>query len=327
MRNKMLVAFFITVISIVFLSNDSFGGWTQPKGGMYNQVSYSYYITKKKFTTIKFDANKAVSGWGGGIAKSESSKFTARDATYYGEYGVTNKITVFTSIPFWKETMSKDIIRYAGERGPSGIGDVNLGIKHKLSDNFLKGPLSFQATVKIPEGYKYGDPLKALSLGDGQYDLTLELFWGRAPVLAGKGYAWLLPGYKFRFENDKFYSFKPSDQIKLAAGGGYPISSKAVIRWLIDWTKSVGNAEVSRELIIENYKYAGKAEQGDHVLIRDTLGLEFDALSAGLSFVYKVSQKSDLVISYNETLEGMGIFETKDAALGKTWSVALTYSF
>jgi hypothetical protein len=305
-------------------------GWTQPKGGMYNQLQWNYYITKKKFSSIDKGASGTPTGGVGGIRRYEAPKFTARDLTYYGEYGITNKITVFTSIPLWKEAWSEDTVKYAGERGPSGIGDINIGLRHKISDTFFSGPLSAQATVKIPEAYEYGHPLRDLSLGDGQYDLTWELFWGRAPFIAGRGYVWLLPGYKFRFENNEYdpLNFKPSDQIKLMMGGGYPITSKISVRWLIDWAKSVGNASVSQELIVSSYTYGGGLwYYYDHILIRDTLALESDSLNAGLSLVYAITPKSHIVLSYQETLEGIDIFESKDTSLGKMYSVAVSYSF
>ncbi|MBI4686505.1 MAG: hypothetical protein HY756_01795 [Nitrospirae bacterium] len=231
-----------------------------------------------------------------------------------------------------KETRSEDTILYGLERGPSGVGDINLGLRHKITDGFLKGPLSAQVTVKIPETYKYGHPLRELSLGDGQYDLTLELFWGRAPFIAGKGYVWVMPGYKIRFENNEHepLSFKPSDQIKLMIGGGYPVTPKLSVRFLLDWYKSVGNASVSQELINESFVYGGGQQIfGDHILIRDTLGLEPTSLTAGASLVYKATPKADVVLSYNETLDGIRgtIFESSDTALGRTFSVAVALSF
>ncbi len=331
MSKKALAVLFSVLIINVLIAGDSFAGWTQPQGGQYHQLSWTYFITKKKFSSLEKVNRVPTGNVEDGVHREEASKFTAKDLTYYGEYGITNKITVFTSIPIWKETRSEDTILYDQERGPSGVGDINLGLRHKITDN-LGGPLSAQVTVKIPETYEYGDPLRFLSLGDGQYDLTFELFWGRAPFIFGKGYVWVMPGYKIRFENNEHepLSFKPSDQIKLMIGGGYPVTPKLTVRFLLDWYKSVGNASVSQELIEHSFIYGGgREEYGDHILIRDTLGLEPASLTAGASLVYKVMPKADVVLSYNETLDGIKgtIFESSDTALGRTFSLAVALSF
>ncbi len=107
--------------------------------------------------------------------------------------------------------------------------------------------MSVQGEVKIPEAYEYDNPLFNLSQGDGQYDTTLLLQFGRG---LGKGYAVFNIGYKYRFENDQFdpETFKPSDEFKMTLSGGYAITSWLSLTGSVDWKDSVGNAEVSDEM-------------------------------------------------------------------------------
>lgn len=330
MNKKTLVILIILIIGGFFLSDTVLAAWTQAKGHAYNQLTFSHYVTKKKFTTVKYQGagnSGTVLGTGGGVNRVETAKFSSTKISYYGEYGITDTLTVVLSAPLdWQK--SDDTIRYSGEDGPSGIGDINFGLRYNLVQNLLGSSvlMSIQGEVKIPEAYEYKHPLTHLSLGDGQYDTTVALLFGRG---LGKGYAWLNTGYKFRFENSKFdpVSFIPSDQIKVSFGGGYAVTSWLSIRGLVDWTKSVGNASVSQELIIDNYKYGGLARNEDNVLIRDSLGLEPDALSAGIDLAFNITPQFQTVLSYNTDLDGIDIFESKDWALGETFSLAMVYMF
>ncbi|MDP3298382.1 MAG: hypothetical protein Q8N09_12485 [Thermodesulfovibrionia bacterium] len=336
MKNKAILILILLLAGSCFISNAAFAAWTQPKGHAYNQLTWGYYETKKKFTTLKYQgvgSSRILAGTGGGVNRLETAKFTSTSFTYYGEYGIIDSLTVFTAIPAWKWSYSDDTVKYSRERGPSGVGDIDLGLRYNLFKNlFGSGVLmSVQGTVKIPEAYDYGYPLTHLSLGDGQYDGTLALLFGRG---IGKGYVVLNAGYKYRFENNEYdpFNFKPSDQIKVVIFGGYSIIPKLQLRGIIDWTKSVGNASVSQELIVDNYKYGGLARSQDNVLIRDSLGLEPDALNLGISLAYNITKECwpkclQVVLSYNEDVDGIDIFESKDYALGKTVSLALVYMF
>ena len=277
--NKRTWIIVLLLIGSILISSNAFSAWTQAKGHSYNQLTFSYYVTDHKFTTIEHDVDDhgeigAITNPNGTNHREPQAKFESQKVTYYGEYGITDKLTIFTAIPYDWQT-SDDTIKYAGESGPNGLGDINLGLRHSLVGNlFNTGALmSIQGEVKIPEAYDYGFPLTQLSLGDGQYDATIALLFGRG---FDWGYAWANIGYKFRFENDEYdpITFDPSDQVKISFGGGYPITSWLAIRGIVAYTAAVGNADVSEALIRENYKFGGIAEHGDAVLIKDSLGLE-----------------------------------------------------
>ncbi len=325
MNKKVLVILIILLIGSLFITKPVFAAWTQAKGHAYNQLTYSYYITDHKYTTVSTLSDK-VHSTGEQNTRVRTSKFQSQALTYYGEYGINDTLTVFIAVPY-KWIDSDDIQKYENKKGPSGIGDIDFGLRYNLLKNlFGSGVLmSVQGAVKIPEAYKYGDPMEALSLGDGQYDTTLALMFGRG---FPKGYAHLLVGYIYRFENKEFYPFTPSDKIKVTLGGGYPITSWFSIRGLVDYSHSVGNAVVS-QLMIDHARFTGQTLQKsqDNTLIRDTLALEASTLNVGGSLVFNIKPKIQAVLSYSADIEGVedwGI-KTMDSGVGETYSLALVY--
>lgn len=325
MRKKVFAAVIVFLMMTVFVSDPTFAAWTQAKGHSYHQLAVSRYFTGKKFTTVQADHDNIAKSTGDDIRVRRTEGFVSESITYYGEYGITDTLTVFTSIP-WKWIKTNATAKQLGDDGPEGVGDIDLGLRYNLTKDLLgTGVLmSIQGAVKIPEAYEYGHPLNGPSsfLGEGQYDAKLELLFGRG---FGKGYAGFTGGYKYRFENSKHNSFKPSDQVSVKIWGGYPVLSWLSIRGLVDWTKSVGNAEVSEELIIENYQYGGLERSKDNELIRYTLGLEPSYLNASMSLVFNITQKIQTVLSYGTDLKGIPPFESRDSAKGETFSVAWVY--
>jgi hypothetical protein len=336
---KILLVAFLLISALIFTAGDAFSAWTQPKGYAYNQLSFSYYKTDQKFSTLGYassDKDAEIVSLDADVSKRDTEKFTSTKISYYSEYGIIDQLTIFYSFGYdWQK--SDDVQKYTDENGPSGIGDIDLGLRYHLMDNIAGTGIlsSVQVKLKIPEAYDYGDPVLELSLGDGQYDATFALLFGRG---FSKGYAWLNAGYKYRFENKEHdpITFKPSDQVKVSFGGGYPVTSWLSLGGLVDWTKSVGNAEVSDALIFRNNQFAGgNPSQGDTVIIKDSLGLEPSALSLGVDLIFDISKfvpvmketfpSKSIVFSFVTDVAGFGPFKTEDYSLGRTYSVAFVF--
>jgi hypothetical protein len=322
---KIISLVLLFAVLCIFSSHEVFAAWTQAKGHSYNQLSLSYYKTVKKFTTLVRDDEENLIDTDGKIYRNEEEEFTSTKITYYGEYGITDRLTVIATIPYdWQR--SNDTMRYAGEDGPSGLSDINLGMRYQLvPDLFGSGVLmSVQGEVKIPAAYDYDHPLFNLSLGDGQYDATGLIQFGRG---LGKGYGWLNVGYKYRFENDKFdpETFKPSDEFKITFGGGYAITSWLSLTGYVDMIKAVGNAEVSKAMIVRSYSTGLGAATAKDELIKDTLSLEKDDMSVSVGLQFNLSPTMQAVVSYTRDISGFGDFKTKNAALGQTYSLAFVY--
>lgn len=334
MKIKKLKGFLLIMIAVSLLtSGEAYSAWTQAKGHSYHQVTASYYESKNLYSTVQHEGNDVVE-------RVPSAKFTSTDLSYYGEYGIIDPLTVFASFA-WKTPRSNDTLVYAQENGPSGIGDIDLGLRYNLTQNlFGTGTLcSLQGTVKIPEAYEYGYPFSYLSNGDGQYNTTLDIMFGKG---IGKGYILFNVGYKYRFENDNNidiyppgvdssadYSFKPSDQVKVFIGGGYALPHNLELRGSVEYTKAVGNASASQELLVAAAPYGINSDE-EYKLFKDTLGLEQDVLNLGVGMAYTFPKAMlngtwQTVFTYNQDVSGVDIFRTKNAGQGKTFSLALVY--
>lgn len=301
--------------------------WTQPKGRIYNQLYYSYHESNNKFTTIERNEDGSFASSNSDVDKIEIDKFSANTITYHGEFGVTDSLTVFTSIP-WVDTKYDELIKFSGKDGPDGIGDIDIGLRYNLINNLLNSNIlvSFQGSIKIPEAYDYKHPLTQVSLGDGQYDASLHVLFGKE---WDKGNVLFNAGYTFRFENEEYdlLNFKPSDQMRAFLGGAYYMTPKLHVQGNINWIKSAGNASVSADLIRTNYVYGGSVKEGDSVLIKDTLGLEQDILNLGIALAYHFTQQIEVFARYNTDIEGFDNFGTKNAAQVSIYSLALILIF
>ena len=309
-------------------SRNAMSAWTQPKGHIYNQLYYGYHESTNKFTTIRRNSSGTVISTNSNVHKVNTDGFSANTVTYHAEFGITNSLTFFATIP-WIDTTYDVIIKYSGQDGPDGIGDIYLGLRYKLLNDLLdSGTLvSVQGSIKIPEAYDYGDPVTETSLGDGQYDTSMDVLMGKE---WDKGYLMFNAGYTFRFENNENspYDFRPSDQVRALLGGAYLITSDLTLTGTLDWTKSIGNASVSDDLIIYNMVAgSGMAWEQDHTLIKDTLGLEQDILNLGIALAYNISDEIEAILRYNTDIRGTDGFGTKNAGQVSTYTLALVSIF
>ncbi|MBI5666049.1 MAG: hypothetical protein HZC49_13325 [Nitrospirae bacterium] len=373
----MILAFSL-LAGCIFISSNAIAAWTQAKGHSYNQLTLSYYSTAEKFTTIeKFEEEKVLQPSGSELTvheegdirrtdakpfRNKEESFTATKMSYYVEYGLLDELTFILSGGY--EYVKSNDLRTQGNSCQlhkltgddvctAGVGDIILGLRQKISNNVAGGPLSVQLDVKVPEAYEYDNPVINQNLGDGQYDALLKLKYGHG---FSWGYAVLDAGYKYRFENTQLdpLTFKPADTVIVSISGGYNATPWLSIRGKIDWDKSVGNAEVSDDLV----KFASDTivtkpagERGKNVVILDTLGLKKDSLTAGLALAFTVAKNMQLVASYDWALghsctddggflntgalkntcfffknEDMGPLRASNSSIGSTVSLALAYS-
>ena len=333
--NKRIVMIVVLLAVCIFVSTEAFSAWTQAKGSAYNQIALSHYHTTMKFTTLNKDREGTIIGPDHSVKRVDTEEFTSTKINYYSEYGITDKLTVIFSAPYdWQR--SNDVQRYGDVDGPSGIGDIKVGLKHSLIGNVLGSGvlMSVQFDVKIPEAYDHGNPNTKLSLGDGQYDYEGALLFGRG---LGKGYAWLDTRYVYRDYNkqhDRIY-FKPSDKVKVALGGGYAVTSWMSLRASVNWSHFIGNARVSGDLIADSYKTGKKSTFPEIEIIKEDLSLESNSLSAGGDIALDVSKlipvfkdtfpSKQIVLSYNRDLTGFGDLRSEDSSLGETYSVTFVF--
>lgn len=203
---------------VLFGVNCAFAGaWTAGKGEMYNKLSYNYSIAEGEFSS---NSNR--------VDFAQNGKFTDQNITYYVEYGIIDKLTVFGSIPYKFLEYSENHSWYKSQ----GTGDVELGLKYNMY-NGSYGVFSAQGLVKIPEFYDVADRPE---LGDGQYDIEARLLYGKSLYPHIPGYINIEIGYRYRFE-------EPGDQFRYLVEFGVDFFKKMYGRVKLDGIAGIGNGD------------------------------------------------------------------------------------
>lgn len=166
---KIIIALFFclfTTKNMVFAT-----GWPQPKGGGFLKLDL-YMIRSRQFFSDDgkiYDINGS---------RTRLGYYTT---SFYGEYGLTNRLTAIGYIPFFvRNTVNEGVGAITGEILQPGlqnnnIGDVDLGLKY----HFLRrGAFVFSSTLMF--GLPTGDATNPdlLYTGDGEFNQFARLDWG-----------------------------------------------------------------------------------------------------------------------------------------------------
>jgi len=190
------------------------GGWPQPKGGGFFKLDFTF-IRGEDFY-----------GMDGNIFQINGAGTTLGNyvTAFYGEYGVTDRLTVISYVPFFvRNTVNEGVGALTGEVLQPGlennaIGDIDLGVRYGL---FAKNGWSVTTAVflGLPTGDATNENL--LFTGDGEFNqqIRLEAGYGKTN--------WYATGYvgfnnrtegfseEFRYELEFGYKFFEN---KLIAG-------------------------------------------------------------------------------------------------------------
>jgi hypothetical protein len=250
------------------------GAWTGPEGASYNKFGFNYFSSDQHFDR---DSDVVDSG----------AKFTDFNFTYYGEYGLRDNLTVFTSVPVKKLESDPDTGPTATN---SGIGDIDLGLRYNLYNEDW-GLISIQGLVKLPAAYDADDDLP---LGNGQRDVEVRLLYGKS-LYPKPMYFGAEVGYRWRAE-------EPSDEYKYLLEFGYSVTDKFSLRTKLDGTTSAKNAD--------------KISSGPGDNPNPTLAPDFDLGKLELTAGYTIKKNNYLEFTLTPTIYG------RDTADGLTISIA-----
>jgi len=189
------------------------GAWPMKKGGMYNRIAFNYYESDRLYDKS-----------GDSRPMPNGGRFYDRNLSWYGEYGLTGRLTLISTI-YYKWLSYHD--RYIHDRS-QGVGDLEIGARYNLIAKPLV--LSIQGLVKYGELYGSEDP----EIGDGQNDYEVRLLAGKS-LWPFPGYAGLEVGYRFR-------SGSPSDEVRYLAEVGMNFTTRLYGRVKLDGVWGVGNA-------------------------------------------------------------------------------------
>ncbi|MBK7873592.1 MAG: hypothetical protein IPJ74_24465 [Saprospiraceae bacterium] len=167
------------------------GGWPQPQGGGFFKLDFSFIRAREYYG---MDANiYNINGAGTRLSNYVTS--------FYGEYGITNKLTVIGYVPFFvRNTVNEGVGALTGEILQPGlennsIGDIDLGLRYGL---WAKNRWSVTTALflGLPTGDSENENL--LFTGDGEFNQQLRLEAGYG---ADKWYATGYLGFNNRSEN------------------------------------------------------------------------------------------------------------------------------
>lgn len=205
MKRYVLAA--ILAAGMVFHSSISYaGGWTQPQGRGYFKLSQQIISAESLFR--------------GNGSKTEIPTVSGYTTSFYGEYGLIDRVTLVGYMPFYTN-FSVDA---EGFDPTTGLGDWDVGVRIGL---LTGGPtvVSLQALAGLPLGDSGGDIV--LWSGDGEFNQHFSLQVGHSlyPVPAYlKGEI----GYNNRKSSDN-RDDDFADELRYSLQAGYTIAERVGI--------------------------------------------------------------------------------------------------
>ncbi len=308
---------FLFVIAAVFFlcfpsASVHAGAWCMKKGALYSKLSCNYYFTVDTFDE---DGNKR--------RNDEGSYFRDRNTTWYAEYGLLDRLTLFASLPYKNLTSH---VRYRDEDGKKrhtaysyhGFGDFETGVRFGI----VREPLvaSIQMLTKLAWFY---DGNEDVPPGNNQNDYEIRLLLGKS-LWPFPGYCGIEFGYRWR-TND------PSDEYRYLVEFGVNITKKLSCRFKLDGILSAKNArlpvpsppraeayieEETGRVIKQSYD-----QEGAGAFANPSLGYEYDLAKFECTLGYQAAKRWWLEFTYTGYPYGENI------AAGDQYSCALIYYF
>ncbi len=277
------------IIVLVFLSQfvaQAQSGWVREKGKLFAQGSISYFSSDKYYNTS-------------GILQTSTAGTNFNTATFklYGEYGLTDNITLLANIPLIQSnslSTTNSIV---------GVGNIRLGAKYQLVKTL---PISLAVEAEIPtnNGEQFAEASADNALGfrdrinlptsDGELNVWTTLAASKSSS-SGKFYGTAYGSLNIRTEG-------LSHQTKFGVEAGTFLFDKL---WLIG--KLSAQKSLSDELEIVPFLFGE--------------GTEFT--SYGLTAMYSLSEKISITAEYSD-YAGF-IINQQNIYDGPTFSVGIAF--
>lgn len=182
----------ILTLSLFVLTTTFSQAWTKEKGKSFLKLDFMTITGNQLFN----DKSEIV----------DFQDYSFNTVSFYGEYGITNKLTAVGYIPILQSNSLKESA-LGPEASNAGFGDVDLGFRYAISQE--KFPLTVTVMLGIPSGDN--KDVNELYTGDGEFNQIVKLASG-----LGKGNWWLQGGVGFNNRSKDF-----SDEIRFDAEFGY----------------------------------------------------------------------------------------------------------
>lgn len=194
------------------------GPWPKPKGQAYLKL-YEFWL--------QFDQHYTSNG-----EIDPNATLGLYNTALYGEYGITDRLTVFGNVPFF----SRNVIntQVSGTRGDvlipgeaiNGLGDADLGLRYGLTKAGSPIALAASLTLGLPLGESAGGEQMNLQTGDGEFNQMLLLKAGKSFRFGDNTDAYVSA---FAGVNNRSNGF--SDEFRFGLEGGVNLLNRKV--WLI----------------------------------------------------------------------------------------------
>jgi hypothetical protein len=185
------------------------GGWTQPAGGMFVKVDWSY-----------LNASEYAMPDGERI---ETEAFTQHNINLYSEFGLSPRLTLLVQGPLLRSQ------RFATTTTATGLGDLRMDLKYRLTSDYL--PVAVSIGAEMPTG----DPARTVEVngipgleqplptGDGEWNVwttaAASRGWRKTYVSAFAAANWRTSNADFDFVNlyqaGVEFGFRPADPLWL----------------------------------------------------------------------------------------------------------------
>jgi len=305
----------ICLLFLLTLQDCFAGAWCEPQGAFYGKLSINRYTTDKTFTSNGSQDHLANGG-----------KFYDTNMTFYGEYGLLDRLTLSCSLPYkwlrsssWNTYTEDDVEkrRYVATHY-TGMGDIEAGVKLGL----IKEPFVGSVQFLYKNAGLYTHREKILP-GNNQSDYEFRL-------LAGKS-LWPFPGYCGAEVGYRFRSKAPADEFKYLVEFGMDLFGPLSLRVKLDGTKSMHNARRITVATPPRSAYvdyetghvivSSASDAAAHASSNPSLGLEYDLEKLETALCLKLTQSWFTEVSYTSYPYG------KNISGGCQYSFAIVYYF
>ena len=252
----------IYIAAILFFSTSVFAGgpWPQSKGVGYFKLSEWWTSFDQHFTDEGLIDPNSTTG--------------IYNTAFYGEYGVTNRITLIANANLFSRNVINNQV--SGTNGSiivpgesyNGLGDIDLGIKYGLTAPGSKYPVAITATFGLPTGATNEGELGNLATGDGEFNQMIQLDAGTGFKLGGlNAYASAYGGFNHRTNGF-------SEEIRFGAELGVGLlNSKLWLATKLNVVESLQNGDTaetttSTSIFANNTEYSSFAFEANYYVTK-----------------------------------------------------------
>ncbi|MFH4966410.1 hypothetical protein V8G69_15520 [Gaetbulibacter sp. M235] len=274
----------ILAICILLTFQHSYSQWNKGKGNGYYKLSAWSLVADQHYTNSgKIDSN------------ATRGNFTL---SFYGEYGVTNKLDIIAYIPFitriYQNTQvsgTNGSVIQAGE-AVNSTGDIDVGLRYVM---FKKNHIALSASLKLglPTGKEKGGSDGSYQTGDGEFNQLLTIDVGSAFQLFYKpAYAKAFIGF-----NNRTQGF--SDEFHYGIESGIKVYNKF---WMLARIKSIES--------LKNGSSSTQISQGS------IFANNIEYFSIGAEIAYYIDSKLGISLNYTEAISGRIIYAKPSISAG-----------